>query len=269
MDEIFIKTYHTLESVFKLRGEYLQIRSVESLGPRLALHPPRLAVSLLLPLPVGPVEAGHVARVEGELPGGVPGAGVDAPPAGRALQLTGPRLSQQTVQLLSLPDHLQHGLPAGPVHLHPPLGQPGGVEDAEEAPPYPRALRPEGLHQTVAHHRHQQLGARLLQHLAGRPAGRQHREVEDGDVVLPLPAGELGDGQLGGEVPGGEGCGLDSEVLQLGVVDVARPEKRVPAELRPLNNKKIKLNRNIPHLLIITFITPFFTRLSFFTVITK
>ena len=134
-------------------------------------------------------------------PGGVATAGVDAPPGRAGLELTRSGLSEETVELLSLPNDLQNLGPAGPLHLQPPPGQPGRVEDAEEAPAYSSPLGPEGLHETVPYHGHQHLMALPLQDLAGVLAGVQGREVEDGDVAPSLPCLEVCSRELGGEMP--------------------------------------------------------------------
>ena len=142
-----------------------------------------------------------MVRVEVELPGVVPSAGVDVPPGPAGLELARAGLSEETVEFLSLPDNLHNLSPAAPVSLQPPPGQPGRVEDAEEAPADASALRPERLHETVPHHGHQQLRPLPLQHLAGVLAGVEVREVEDGDVAPSLPGLEVCSRELGGEMP--------------------------------------------------------------------
>ena len=172
-----------LEIVVLHWGEYFQIVSVEAAGPGFTLKDSILAVSL--------VEAADVVGVEVELPGAVPSAGVDAPPAPASLELAGSGLSEETVKLLPLPDDVENLSPVAPVHFQPPPGQPGRVEDAEEAPAYASPLRPEGLHETVPHHGYQQLMTLPLQHLAGVLAGVQVSEVKDGDVAPSLPCLEV------------------------------------------------------------------------------
>ena len=151
-----------------------------------------------------PVEPRHVAAAEAELARGVATARVQAPAAPRRVQTStlnmniiiryilistptfGVCLSEQAVQLLPLPEHLEAGGAVPAVCLGPAGHQPGSVEDAEEAAAQPRALRPEGLQQAVPHHGEQQLRAPAGQHLARVPALVQVREVEDGDIVPTL-----------------------------------------------------------------------------------
>ena len=93
-------------------------------------------------------------------------------------------LSQQTVQLLPLPDDLQDTWQMTSVSLHPPPDQPGSVQHTEEASANTSALWPEWLHQTVSHHSQQKLLSLVIQNLTGVLTLVQVGEVKDGHIIL-------------------------------------------------------------------------------------
>ena len=113
-----------------------------------------------------------MAAAEAELARGVATARVQAPAAPRRVQTStlniiiryilistptfGVRLSEQAVQLLPLPEHLEAGGVVPAVCLCPAGHQPGRVEDAEEAPAYTSPLRPEWLQEAVTNNNPEQ-----------------------------------------------------------------------------------------------------------------